>query len=143
MFQVGSFYKDMKPIGLLAGNVSMLAITDGATLTGAIIDTQGYERILLVLGTQTMTLATGGVAASLEHGDDSALSDTAVVPTANLNGALPDWILATDDDKLVTVEVMCTKRYLRLTFISTTDAAVTAMLAAGILGQPKHTPVQT
>lgn len=140
-FEVGSFFHDMLPAGAMQSDKIVEEITTDTTTVGAIIDTQGYNRILFNFFTGV--LQDGDYDVQLFHGDDSAMADEAEVDASDINGTLPNWTEDTDDDKVESVELVCRKRYFRVKVVSTgtTNGAYVGALAS--LGNPDHAPVQT
>ena len=100
------------------------AITTDTTTTGAIIDTKDYDLgvgfAMLVNG-----YTDGTYTLKLEDGDDSGLSDAAVVPTASLvYGTLPDLAAALSEGDLMPKEgIHSTKRYVRASIVSTSTSS--------------------
>lgn len=110
-------------------------IASDTTTVGNIIDTKDFNmlEILMISG----TLTDGAYAVTLEHGDDSALADTAAVPAAEILGSI-SYALA-DDDLTKRIGYVGKKRYVRMSVVSTAFAATggifggaIALLAAGM-----------
>ena len=110
-----------------------------ANTDGVIIDTQGFCNVLLVA--IAGGLAGGTFAARIEHGDDSGLSDAAVVPNDDLvgernNPLTPDidmdFDAATDDNLSKSVNYIGKKRYLRLSYDPTTPSGVNDITGVAI-----------
>ena len=121
-------------IALAVGN-----ITTDTTTVGAIIDTQGFES--LEFSIQSGTITDGTYTLVLEEGDDSGLSDAAVVPAANILGVLTGFVL-TDDDATKRVGSIGKKRYQRLSILSAgTTTGGTNFTAQAILSNPLRGPV--
>lgn len=115
------------------------AITTDTTTVGNIIDTAGYNSLEFIITAGAIT--DGAYALLLEEGDDSGLSDVAIVPPAETLGALTGFVAA-DDDTSKRVGSIGKKRYQRLSIVSTgTTTGVDAMSAVAILGVPAHAPV--
>jgi len=136
----GGFYSDGSQEGLFGtdnttNNVVENITTDTAT-TGAIIDTEGFWRALLLMGTGVVT--DGDYAFSLAHGDNSALSDGAAVSASDINGSLPSYTADTDDNKDARVELVIRKRYLQLTVTSTNTSSGAYVWGVIVLFKPKH-----
>jgi hypothetical protein len=114
------------------------AISTDTTTAGEIIDTQGYYGLEYIL--QSGTLTTGTYTPVVEHGDDAALADAAVVPATYLLGTLADaTFAATDDDTAKRIGYVGHKRYVRLSITSASSAAGT-MSAVAVLNHPRHAP---
>ncbi len=114
-------------------------ISTDTTTAGNIIDTQGYESLeyLIISG----AIADGVFTTLLEEGDDSGLSDAAVVSSDERLGSLPVFTDAADSDKIKRVGVIGKKRYQRLSLVSTSVTGANILVAGVILGHPKHAPV--
>jgi hypothetical protein len=146
MFNVGSLYKDLLPLGVMgtAGSeVPLVAIASDTTTVGAILDLHGFARALFVLLDKTLT--DGDYQFQLFHGDASDMSDEAQVAASDLNGTLPNWDADTDDDQVVTVEYICRKRYARIKIVSTNFGSTGVDAIGGVVlkGQPGKMPQQT
>ena len=99
-------------------------IVSNTTTVGEIIDTADYDggvSILLFSG----TITDGTYTPLLEEGDDSALSDAAVVADIDLyrkgvaTGQEADAaFILTDDDTIKKLAYIGTKRYIRLSIVS-------------------------
>lgn len=105
----------------------------GAKTGDKIVDTQGFERALIVCMSGAITV---DAAFQLMHGDQSNLSDAAAVPDADLNGSEPTLLEATDNE-IAVFEYKGNKRYLRL------DTTGSTGLIAGciLLFSARHKPV--
>lgn len=115
-------------------------INSDTTTDGNIIDTLGFESILFVIQSGTVTLGT--FTPLLRDGDDSALADVADVETDFLLGTYADaTFVAADDDKTKIIGCVCKKRYIRLSEV-TTDSADGTICASVILGNALHNPTQ-
>ena len=79
--------------GVLA--LAVQNIITNTTSVGAIVDTLGFESMEYLITSGTIT--DGAYALVLEQGDDSGLSDAAVVPTADILGVLTGFVAADDD----------------------------------------------
>ncbi len=114
------------------------AISTNTGTVGEIIDTKGFEMVEFVslLG----TITDGAYVASLEHGDDISLSDTAAVPAEEVLGGI-SYALA-EDDEAKRMGYIGKKRYVRLTLTST--AVTTGVNMAGVIclkTSPMHAPI--
>lgn len=122
-------YNELYP--LVAFNTQL--INSDTTTNGVIIDTAHYELgILFVM--QTATITTGAFTPLLEESDDSGFStsneiaDVNIVPV-NVGGTWYETgqeaalaFVAADDNAVRTVGVVGTKRYVRLSFVTTGTA---------------------
>lgn len=114
-------------------------IISDTTTVGAIIDTAGFESLEFLI--QSGTVTDGVYDFVLEEGDDSGLSDAAVVPAADILGSLTGFIL-TDDDTAKRVGSIGKKRYQRLSIVSTgTTSGGTNFTAQAVLSDPHTGPV--
>jgi hypothetical protein len=83
-------------------------------IVGPIIDRSGYESVTLVMLLGTMTDANVVGVVTLEHGDDSGLSDTAAPAAADLVGTLALMNFQYDDDiECRKIGYVGSKRYIR------------------------------
>lgn len=123
--------------------ITPAVVSDGTAQVGPIIDRQGFNSVTfaIVLGTLADADATWTV--TLEHGDNSGLSDTAAVPAADLVGTYAGAGFAFgDDNECREIGYIGTKRYLRMTIddvVANTGAA--PMAAVCILGNAQQGPV--
>lgn len=116
-----------------------VVIGTDTTTVGAIIDTKGYESLEYHLLSGVIT--DGAYAVVLEEGDDSGLSDAAVVPSDNVLDSLPSFALA-DDGVAKSVGSVGKKRYQRLSIVSTATTTGGLFSVAAVLGHVKHGPAQ-
>lgn len=93
------------PQAILAGN---------GTLTGATLDTQGFESTAVVVYSGTITDGTG--TATVYEGDASNMSDEAAVAAGDLDGAFTQWA-TTDDNVTRKVGYRGKKRYIRVKLV--------------------------
>ncbi len=89
-------------------------------------------------------LTDGDYEFQLFHGDASDMADEAQAAATDILGTLPDWDADTDDDQLVTVELILRKRYFRIKIVSTNFSAtgVDAIGGVALLRRLKE-PAQT
>lgn len=118
--------------------LNLQAITTNTTTVGAIIDTAGFESMTYII--QAKTITDGVYDIKLEEGDDSGLSDVAVVPTDQVLDALPQFVAA-DDNAVKRVGVIGKKRYQRLSVVSTgVTTGVDSIGAVAVMGHAKVMP---
>ena len=105
------------------------SIATNTTTVGNIIDSKGFASLTYSLVTGAVT--DGDYALIIEDGDDSALSDAAVVSVTGLVGALPAFDDNADDNKSLSVGYIGKKRYVRASLGSTntTSGAVIGVVA--------------
>lgn len=101
-------------------------------IASAIIDRANYEMAEFICLAGTMTDTDATFAVTMEHGDDSGLSDTAAVTAADLIGDLPSWT-KTEDGTAYKVGYKGAKRYLRLTITPTGNNSGAAPVAIACL----------
>jgi len=112
------------------------APTTNTAQVGAIIDRAGYGGVLFVIHASTLTTGAATFTPSLEHGDNSGLSDTAAVTTKELGlvrtlaGATFD---GTKDNTCYVFGYAGNKRYVRLTITPASNAASAQLDATAIL----------
>lgn len=117
------------------------AITDNTAQNTAIIDRQGYESLTFLIITGTLADADATFAVTMAHGDDSGLSDTAVVAAPDLAGtlALAGFNFA-DDGECRKIGYIGPKRYVRLTITPTGNTGNAPMAVIALLGNPVASP---
>lgn len=104
------------------GKLSLSGTTPAAS---AWVDTRGYDAAMLVLATQTVTVAgTSGFTATAQHSDTTAAAAAAaLVAGESTDGTFALTVTAdTDDDKIIGgVGYRGAKRYLRFNVVGTTN----------------------
>lgn len=117
------------------------AITDNTAIVSGIIDTQGYESLTLVLVTGTDADADATFAVTLEHGDDSALADTAAPASTDLIGTLANagYNFAADF-KTRKIGYIGSKRYVRATVTPSGNTGNVFLAGVAVLGHPRNRP---
>lgn len=108
------------------------ALGAGAKTGDAIIDLQGFEGAVIICYSGALTV---DMPFQLMHGDDSALSDAAAVPDADLVGSEPTLLEATDNE-VASFGYVGNKRYLRVDTTTGTGTAGAIILK----GKPRHAP---
>jgi hypothetical protein len=117
------------------------AITDNTAIVSSIIDTQGYESLTLVLVTGTDADADATFAVTLEHGDDSALADTAAPASTDLIGTLAGaGYTFASDFKTRKIGYIGGKRYVRATVTPTGNTGNVFLAGVAVLGHPRNRP---
>ena len=111
-------------------------------IVGPIIDRSGYESVTLVMLLGTMTDANVVGVVTLEHGDDSGLSDSAVPAAADLVGTLALMNFQYDDDiECRKIGYVGSKRYIRATITPTgNDSGALPVAMVAIMGNPTSSP---
>jgi len=129
--------------------LSPQAITTDTTTNGEIIDMKGFESLLFIVASGTLT--DGDYAFKIEHGADSGLSDAADVPAELLvdnsadyhpaNDAGGDVSFAdSDDDTVKEMAYIGEKRYVRLSLVSTSTSSGGTLGATAIKGHAREMP---
>ena len=97
-----------------------------STITGAIIDLQGFDSAMVLLALGTLT--DGTHVPKLVHGDDSGLSDVADVGASELDGSFAN--LASDTNQRV--GYLGNKRYCRIV-VTITGSPSTGVQLCGLI----------
>ena len=105
-----------------------------STVTGAIIDLQGYDSMMVSILVGTLT--DGVHTPKLVHGDDSALSDAADVAAAELDGSFAAVVSDTNQ----AVGYLGNKRYCRIVVTITGSPSTGAQLAGSIIRNKANSP---
>ena len=114
-------------------------INTDTTTNGDIIDTQGYDSILLAIQAGTITLGT--LTPIVQEGDASNLSDASAVADADLNPTEALTTFAVTDDNVVKrIAYTGNKRYIRLQLVSAASANA-VVGAQAILANASSAPV--
>ena len=114
------------------------AISSDTTTNGVIIDTAGYESILFVI--QSGTITDGTYTPLIQEGDDSGLSDAASVVDADLtNTEASVAFAATDDNAVKSIAYVGDKRYVRLNIVSASTSSGGTLSAVAVKGDPLAT----
>jgi hypothetical protein len=117
------------------------ASTDNTAFVSSIIDTAGYESCTLVIVTGTDADADATFAVTMEHGDDSALADTAAPATTDLLGTLAQaGYTFANDYKTRKLGYVGSKRYVRMTVTPTNNTGNVFLAGVAILGHPRNKP---
>ncbi len=113
------------------------AIASSTTTNGVIIDTQGYEALTFILNVGART--DGTFTPLIRHGDASDLSDVVDVDDSDLVGteALAAISAAQTMKK---VGYVGSKRYVRLSVVSTSVTSGATVGATAVLGRPAVGP---
>jgi len=117
------------------------AVTDNTPFVSQIIDRRGYGSLVFAILTGSLADADATFAVTLDHGDDPALADAAVVPVDQVSGTLASAGFAFgDDDEVRKVGYRGGKRYVRLTVTPSANAGNAFVAAIAILGHPAMQP---
>lgn len=117
------------------------AITDNTAQNTAIIDRAGYESLTFLIITGTLADADATFAVTMAHGDDSGLSDTAIVAAPDLVGtlALAGFTFA-DDGECRKIGYVGPKRYVRLTITPSANSGNAPLAVIALMGNPFSSP---
>lgn len=117
------------------------AVTDNTAQVSSIIDMLGYNSCTMVLNTGTLSDTDATFAVTLEHGDASDLSDTAVPSATDLIGsaALASFDFAADN-ACRKVGYIGSKRYVRVTVTPSNNTGNLFLAGIAVLGNPKVAP---
>lgn len=117
------------------------AITDNTAQVTQILDTQGYDSVVLAIITGTLADADATFAVTIEHGDAANLSDADAVPAAMLNGttALASFNFG-DDNEHFKLGYVGPRRYLRATITPANNTGAAPLAAVWVLGHPYLAP---
>ena len=125
--------KDIKTRVAVA-SVLEAAISSDTTTAGAIIDTADFD-LGIMFDLVASAYTDGSYTLLIEEGDDSGLSDAAVVPAEYLIGALPVVAAATGSGAVVpTVGLISNKRYVRTSVVSTSTSTGSSVSVRATLG---------
>lgn len=111
-------------------------------LVGEIIDRAGYESLEFAISYGTKT--DGTVTVLVEDGDDAALADAAAVADADLHGteaAAGAADAADSSESAKKIGYRGSKRYVRMTLTTASNAGSCPVSAVAILGHASHAPV--
>lgn len=110
-------------------------IATDTTTAGSIVDRQGFEAVEFVIAAGTLT--DGAYAVLIEEGDAANLSDAAAVADADLIGTEADIAYAlTEDNEVHKIGYKGSKRYVRLSIVSTSTSSGGVLGAVALLGRP-------
>ena len=114
------------------------AISSDTTTNGVIIDTAGYESIMFVIVSGTIT--DGTYTPLIQEGDDSGLSDAASVADADLtNTEASVAFTATDDNTVKSIAYVGSKRYVKFNIDSAGTSSGGTLSAVAVKGDPLAT----
>lgn len=115
--------------------------SDNTAFVSSIIDTAGYESLTFVIATGSLADADATFAVTMEHGDNAALSDTAVPAATDLIGttALAGFTFAADN-KTFKLGYVGLKRYVRMTVTPSANTGADNICVVAILGHPHNVP---
>jgi hypothetical protein len=117
------------------------AITSDATTNGEWIDTAGYDSLTFLLATGALT--DGDYTPVIEEADAADYSDAAAVADAGLTKTEASAAFTADGDDKATSKIgyIGSKRYVRLSVVSTGTTSGALIGALAVLGHPSHAPI--
>ena len=135
-------YNDIKVVKVLSPVA--VALADNTAQVGAIISHLDFGSVTYVIQTGTLEDSNATFAVTLEHGDDSGLSDTAAVVDGQLIGTLAGASFTYANDGTVTkLGYIGGKNYSRLTITPSGNTGNAPLSAVCILGHPRKSPQST
>jgi hypothetical protein len=121
--------------------ISPQSVTDNTVLTSQIVDRQGYDSLTFVVATGALADADATFAVSVEHGDQSNLSDATAAAAADLIGTAAEASFAfADDDETRKIGYQGSKRYVRLKITPSNNSGAATMAAVAVLAHPHVAP---
>ena len=117
------------------------AVTDNTAQVSAIVDTAGYDAVMLMIQTGTLSDADATFATTIDHGDVSNLSDAAAVASTDLTAALSTMNFTfADDSTTKAIGYIGMKRYVRVTVTPSANTGNLFLAGAAILSLPTVSP---
>jgi len=124
---------------LLTSARNAAAITTNTTTAGNEIDTQGYNSVLFAI--QSATITDGTYTPLIQESDTSGsgYTDVADIDLSVTEASIA--FVATDDNVVKKIAYTGTKRYVKLSLVSTGVTTGGTIGAMAILGNPSYAPV--
>ena len=121
--------------------IAPVVATDNTALVSNIIDTLGHRACTFVIVTGTLEDANATFAVTLEHGNDSGLSDTAVPAATDLVGTptLAGFTFAADN-ACRKIGYIGGRRFVRLTITPSANTGNAPLACVAILGDALSQP---
>lgn len=117
--------------------IAPVSVADNTAQVSQIIDRAGYDSMMFAIVLGSIADADATFAVTLEHGDDSALADTAVPAAADLIGTTTLAAFQFDSDNACRkIGYKGLKRYVRMTITPTNNSSAALLCAVAILGNP-------
>jgi hypothetical protein len=117
------------------------AVADNTAQVSAIVDLSGYDGCMLVLVTGTLTDADATFAVTMEHGDQSNLSDAAACGTSDLTGTVAGaGFTFADDVEARKIGYVGSKRYVRATVTPSNNTGNLFLGGLWVLGIARYGP---
>lgn len=121
--------------------INPASVSDNTAAASAIIDTFGFDELEFIITIGSVADADATFAVTMEHGDDSGLSDTAAVTSANLIGTLAEAGFQYDsDNKVRRIGYRKSKRYVRMTITPSNNASAAVFGAVAVLAGATVSP---
>ena len=118
-----------------------VALADNTAQVGAIIDTQGYNSLSFVIITGTLADADATFAVTMDHGNDSGLSDAAAVPADQMAGTLANaGFTFAADSACRKIGYIGSKRYVRLTITPSGNTGAAPLSVVALQGEALEQP---
>jgi hypothetical protein len=131
-------YSNIQPVGAAS---AVKAVTDNTTTVSAIVDTVDADSLTFLVATGTLADADATFATTIEHGDDSGLSDAEAVPAAQLLGTTSGASFTFADDGVVKkIGYVGSKRYVRVTVTPSANTGSAPIAIVPILGHLHRAP---
>lgn len=115
------------------------AITTNTTTNGIEIDTRGFDSVTFAM--QSATITDGAYAVLIEETDTAGSGYTTVVAAELTVTVASVAFIATDDNVVKKIGYLGTKRYVRLSYVSTGVTTGGTLGALAILGSASQAPV--
>lgn len=115
--------------------------TGDAAIVGAIIDRANFDSLVYSISIGAIAATAGAYAVTLDHGDNSALSDAATVAAPDLSGttANASWVFG-DANKTRKIGYVGSKRYTRMTITPTGNNGAFLVGVIAIQSNPVNAP---
>ena len=122
--------------------ISPVSVADNTAAVSQIIDTSGYNTLMFAILLGSIADADATFAVTMEHGDDSGLSDAASVPAAMLNGTTTLAGFQFDSDNATRkIGYVGDKRYVRMTITPSNNASAALLAACAIQSMARVAPI--
>lgn len=117
------------------------AVADNTAQVGAIIDTQGFQSLMILLVTGTLADADATFVVLIEDGDAANLSDAAAVADIFLEPVEATVNFDFGDDSIVRkIAYTGPKRYVRMTVTPAANTGAAPMAGIAVLGNLHNLP---
>lgn len=121
--------------------IAPVSVADTTAQVSQIIDRAGFGSLTFLIALGSIADADATFAVTMEHGDDSALSDSAVPVAADLIGTTTLAGFQFDSDNLCRkLGYKGTKRYVRMTITPSANSSAALLAVIALLGHPHAGP---